>query len=72
MSSISPAVAPVLGELTHRLPVPRDLALLVLDVEPAVLADVAEVGGNRLHASAAAGHLDHDLGRTANDRRLDP
>ena len=63
---------PVLGELTHRLASVRDLTVLVLDVEAAVLADVAEMRGDGLHASATPCHLDHDLRRTADDRRLDP
>jgi hypothetical protein len=46
--------------------------LLVLDLETTVLADVAEMGSNRFHAPATPGHLDHDLGRTADNRRLDP
>ena len=66
------AVAPVLREFPHRVSPARDLALLVLDVEAAVLADVAEVGSNRLHATTTPSHLDHDLGRAANNRRLDP
>jgi hypothetical protein len=67
-----PAIAPVLGELAYCLPSPRDLAVLILDVEAAVLADVAKVGGNRLHAPATARHLDHDLGRAADDCGIDP
>jgi hypothetical protein len=45
-------------------------ATVVLDLELAVPADVAKVRGDRPHAAAAAGDLDHDLGRTTH-RRLD-
>jgi hypothetical protein len=45
--------------------------VLVLDVEAAVLADVAEVRRDGLHAAAAAGHLDHDLRRTSHGSRFD-
>ena len=46
-------------------------ASVVFDVEPSVLADVAEVRGDGRHASAATRDLDHHLGRTPHDRGLD-
>ena len=42
-----------------------------LDVEPAVFADVTEVGRNGLHAPPSPGDLDHDLLRPAHDRGFD-
>ena len=65
------AEAPVVGQLAQRLLAAHRLAALVLDVEPAVLADVAQVRRDGLHAAPAAGDLDHDLRRAAHDGGLD-
>ena len=65
------AEAPVVGQLAQRVLAAHRLAALVLDLEPAVLADVAEVRGDGLHAAPAARHLDHHLRRPAHDGGLD-
>ena len=53
------------------LPFARGIAAVVFDVQAAVLADVAEVRGDGLHAAPAAGHLDHHLRRAADHGGLD-
>jgi hypothetical protein len=65
------AVAPVVGQLVQRVLAAHRLAAFVLDLEPAVLADVAQVRGDGLHAAPAAGDLDHHLRRPAHHGRLD-
>ena len=55
------AVAPLLDQVAQRfLAFPRHPPV-VLERKPARLGDVAEVGGDRRHAAAAAGDLDHHL-----------
>jgi hypothetical protein len=66
------AVAPVVDQLAKRILAAHRLAALVLDLESAVLADVAEVRGDRLHAAPAARHLDHHLRRAARGARRSP
>jgi hypothetical protein len=65
------AEAPVIGQVVQRVLASHGLSTLVLDVEPAVLADVAEVGSDGLHAAPAARHLDHHLRRAADHGRFD-
>src|ERR1019366_1251215 len=43
-----------------------DDAPVILDLEPAVPGDVAQVGSYCPHAPPSPGDLDHDLGRSAN------
>ena len=62
---VGAAEPPLALDALERLLAVLDDAAVVLDVEPAVLADVAKVRGDRRHAPPASGDLDHDLGRPA-------
>ena len=59
------------GQLAERLRL-ESTASIVLELEPTMLADIAEVGCNRVHPAPPAGDLDHHLRRPANDRGQDP
>ena len=62
---VGAAVTPLALDVLERLLALLDHSAVVLDLEPAVLADVAEVRRDRLHATPSSSHLDHDLGRPA-------
>ncbi len=55
------AVAPLVDQVLQGLLAVAHDAAIVHDLEPAVLADVAEVRGDGRHASTATRDLDHHL-----------
>ena len=59
--------APLLDQVVHRLLAAVGQLAVVLDLQPAVLADVAEVRRDGVHATPAARHLDHYLRCTPDD-----
>ena len=62
---------PLLGQVVQRLLAFTGDTAIVLELQPAVLADVAEVRGDCAHTAAATGHLDHHLRRAPDDRGPD-
>ncbi len=64
-------MAPLLAQVLQRFLAFTDDAAVVLERQPAALADVAQVRGNRRHATAATGDLDHHLRRAPNDSGTD-
>jgi hypothetical protein len=67
MSGIVGAAQPPLPlDVVQGLLAALDSTPVVLDLEPAVLCDVAEVGGDGFHAPPSPGDFDHDLRRPPN------
>src|SRR5688572_10078572 len=62
---------PVLRQLADRFLAAADIALVVLNLNAAMLADVTEVRRDGLHSAPAASHLDHHLGCAAHHGGLD-
>jgi hypothetical protein len=66
------AVPPLLGQGAQRLLSFAHDTTVVLERQSTRLGDVTEVRGDGAHAATAAGHLDHHLRRTPQNRGLEP